>query len=137
MTHEITPDTVVTFPEGVPGFETCRRFVLVTSPSLAPFTVLQGLDGAAPPAFIAIDPHTIDAGYAARLDTADRARLDAAADAPLLWLAIVATSPAGVATVNLRAPLIIHAGSMRGIQLLPCDSPYPLDYPLESALAAA
>jgi flagellar assembly factor FliW len=135
MTNEITPDAVVTFAGGLPGFELCRQFVLVSSPSIAPFTVLQGLDGPAPPAFIAIDPALVIADYAVPLEAPDYARLDAAPGAPLLWLAIVAANSA--ATVNLRAPLVINPASMRGIQVMPAESGYPLDHPLESALAAA
>lgn len=135
MTNEITPDVVVTFAEGLPGFEGCRRFVLVSSPAVAPFTVLQGLDGPAPPAFIALDPAQVAPGYAVELDASDYARLGAGPQSPLLWLAIVAAH--SVATVNLRAPLVINPASMRGIQVMPADSPYPLDHPLESALAAA
>jgi flagellar assembly factor FliW len=129
----LASDAVVTFSEGLPGFETCRRFVLVRSATLEPFTVVQGLDGAAPPAFVAIDPHLVERDYFALLDGADLDRLDADPGKPLLWLAIVATQPDGAATVNLRAPIVINPAAMRGIQVLSGEDTYPLEHPLQAA----
>jgi flagellar assembly factor FliW len=124
------PDSVVIFPDGLPGFESCRRFVLMSSSALEPFTVIQGLDGAAPPAFVAVDPQRVDKTYVAPLAGTDLERLDADAGHPLLWLALVASKPDGTATVNLRAPLVINPQSMRGIQLVSEQSAWPLDHPL-------
>jgi flagellar assembly factor FliW len=130
MSTPVSPDTVVTFPDGLPGFESCRRFVLMSSTALEPFTVVQGLDGTAPPSFVAVEPQLVDKAYAAPLAGADLERLDAEAGRPLLFLALVAAGPDGSATVNLRAPLVINPQSMRGIQLVTENSPYPLDHPL-------
>jgi len=122
-------DGVITFTEGLPGFETCRQFVLVASPSLTPFKLLQGV-GAGAPSFVAIDPQLVDRNYTTPLERADLARLDANAERPLLWLALVTARDDGAATVNLRAPLVINPGSMLGIQLIAADSAYRIDHPL-------
>jgi flagellar assembly factor FliW len=129
MTQAIAADDVVTFADGLPGFESYRRFVLVASPVLSPFTLVQGLDEGAP-SFVAIDPQLVDHGYVTSLETADLARLQADAGRPLLWLALITPRGNGEATVNLRAPLVINPGSMRGIQFIPPDSPYRIDHPL-------
>ena len=128
-----TPDAVVNFPEGLPGFETCRRYILVRSTACAPFTVLQGIDGEKPPAFVAIDPQLVQQGYAKALESLDLTRLDAREGDPLLWLSLVATQADGQATVNLRAPVVINPRSMRGIQLVSSDAAYALDHPLLAA----
>jgi flagellar assembly factor FliW len=123
---------VIDFPDGLPGFEACRQYVLVSGPAVAPFTIVQGL-GPASPAFAAIDPaHVVD-GYRVELDDADRARLGAADDGTLLWLALVSPQQEPVPTVNLRAPLVINPATLRGIQLIAADSPYPFDHPLRTA----
>ena len=49
---------------------------------------------------------------------------------PLLWLALVSAHEHAPATVNLRAPIVINPASMRGIQIVPAESPYRLDHPL-------
>jgi flagellar assembly factor FliW len=133
MTMTPTSENVITFAEGLPGFESCRRFVLMSSSTLAPFTVVQGLDGASPPSFVAIDPQVVARDYSAMLAGLDLARLGAESGHPLLWLALVAPRPDGTVTVNLRAPIVINPASMRGIQLVSADAAYPLEYPLAAA----
>lgn len=131
MSQSLTADDVVTFVEGLPGFESCRRFILVASPGLSPFTLVQGVgDGA--PSFVAIDPHLVDRDYLTSLERVDLARLKAEAGGPLLWLALVTAQDSGEATVNLRAPLVINPGSMCGIQVIAADSPYRFDHPLSA-----
>jgi flagellar assembly factor FliW len=125
-------DGVVVFAEGLPGFESCREFVVVVSPETQPFTVLQGVsaDG---PSFVAIDPRLVDPNYEATLDGPTRARLAVDERAPLLWLAIVAANEDGSATANLRAPVVINPGTMQGIQVISVESRYPVAHPLEAA----
>jgi flagellar assembly factor FliW len=119
---------IVTIVEGIAGFEQCRRFVLVSSAAIAPFTCVQGLDTPRP-SFLAIAPGLVDARYDARLTSGDRKRLDAVDDEPLLWLAFVRLMPES-ATANLRAPLVINPRRMIGLQLMAADSDYALDHPL-------
>jgi flagellar assembly factor FliW len=132
MTATSLSESVVTFPDGLPGFESVRRFVLVTSSGLAPFTLMRGVDDAAP-AFVAIEPRRVDQAYTAPMDLANRARLRAGEADPLLWLALVAVTADGAATVNLRAPIVINPATMLGLQVVVADSPYALDHPLLAA----
>jgi flagellar assembly factor FliW len=131
MTTQTVPERIVTFGQGLPGFETSQRFVLVASPSLAPFTLLQGA-GIEAPSFVAIDPKQVDPAYETPLSQADLIRLEARPTDALLWLALVAAQPDGRATVNLRAPVVINPASMRGIQVLAAESAYPLAHPLSA-----
>jgi flagellar assembly factor FliW len=130
MIAPVAADGVVTFTDGLPGFETCRQFVIVASPDLQPFTLMHGVD-ATGPSFVAIDPRAIEPHYPAVLDAVNLARLAADGGDPLLWLAIVATQEDGSATANLRAPVVINPGTMRGIQLITAESAYPVNHPLQ------
>jgi flagellar assembly factor FliW len=121
---------VVMFATGLPGFEQCRRFVLVTAPSLAPFTCLHGLDGARP-SFLTLDPRQVVDPYQPSLSAADRRRLGAAIDTPLVWLSVVHLDAAG-ATVNLQAPIVVNPERMLGVQVLDADSAYAADHRLVS-----
>lgn len=132
MNTQPPADGVVTFAEGLPGFETHREFVILASRELHPFTVLQGV-GEDGPSFVAIDPRLIEPAYEATLDASTRARLSADASSTLLWLAIVAAHPDGSATANLRAPVVINPGTMRGIQVITIENRYPVAHPLEAA----
>lgn len=120
---------IVTLAEPLPGFADCRRFFLLTAPSIDPLMCLQGVDGDRP-AFLAIDPRTVDPEYACRLDDLQRQRLAADPAAPLLWLAIVRVGTDGTATANLRAPLVINPERMRGLQLLAGHDQYAIDHRL-------
>jgi len=124
MTTQDSADSVVTFPEGLPGFEASRRFLLITSPDFAPFTCVHGADPGAP-SFLAIDPRRAESAYRCELPAADRARLKAAENTTLLWLALVAPREDGP-TVNLRAPLVINPDTMLGLQVVAAESEYPL-----------
>lgn len=125
----VAPDAVVTFPDGLPGFEASRQYVLVTSPELEPFMCLRGVDEGGP-AFLAIDPRRVVADYPCALESPNAERIGRAAEAPLLWLAIVTASEHS-ASVNLRAPLVINPTSMLGVQVIAVESRYPFDQPLE------
>lgn len=120
---------VVTFTAGLPGFERCRRFVLVSAPALGPFTCLHGLD-APHPSFLTIDPRRVVAGYGPALTAADRRRLDADDGSPLLWLSVVRLD-GDRATANLRAPIVVNPARLLGVQVLEADSPFAADHHLE------
>ncbi len=121
---------VIQFPAGIPGFETCRRFVLQAPEELQPLTCLRSLD--APHAsFLTVDPQLADRGYDLTLREFERARLGAGEE-PLLWLAIV-TIKDGTALANLRAPVVINPARMIGCQFIRDDHDYPVDYPLGKA----
>ncbi|HXT71070.1 MAG TPA: flagellar assembly protein FliW [Vicinamibacterales bacterium] len=122
------PDGVITFAEGLPGFEKSRQFVVVASPSLEPFACLHGVEPAAP-SFLVLDPRRVISDYTCSLEVADRARLNVASESRLLWLALVTPTDDG-ATLNLRAPLVINPETMQGVQVVSADSPYSIAHPL-------
>jgi flagellar assembly factor FliW len=118
----------VAFPDGIPGFETCRRFILLSSDALAPLQRLESIEGP-PAAFIGIDPRLVLNGYCCRLSENDRRALVADADTTLLWFAIISEVD-GVLSVNLRAPIAINPRRMIGRQVLSDDGQYPIRHVL-------
>lgn len=119
---------VVTMADGLPGFERCRQFVVVTGPSLQPFNCLQGLDGTRP-SFLTLDPRSVVDAYCTELPAADCERLDARDGDSLLWLALVRLDGDRI-LVNLRAPVVINARRMIGVQLITPESPYSTEHVL-------
>lgn len=123
-------EDVLAFPDGMPGFESCRRFVVIAYGDAQPFQCLQGLDAPCP-AFLTIDPTLVLKRYRRILSPADRVRLDVSDEDTLLWLAIVTLSPDETASVvNLRAPIVINPRVMIGFQVMPHHSLYPVRHPL-------
>ena len=129
---DITVSEAVTFPDGIPGFESCRQWVVMAAEDATPLRRLHALDG--PDAsFLAIDPRMVLDGYRCELSATDRRRLGATDDEPLVWLALVMMENNGALTVNLRAPIVINPRTMTGQQVLPHNCLYPLRHVLVDA----
>jgi len=127
---------VIQIPGGVPAFEACTRYVLVSGPDIQPFNCLQGLDAPAP-SFLVIDPRLVQPGYRLSLSPMDYRRLESGVGDSLVFLAIVQVGGGEEVTVNLRAPIIINPRRMIAIQALPHESAYRHDHPLRLEAAHA
>jgi flagellar assembly factor FliW len=129
--YVVDPRDVVSFPSGVPGFEACRRFVLLSSPSFAPMQLLQSVEGPAA-SFLVIDPRLVLPQFRSVVGQTDLARLGASETTVLLWLSLVSFDSSGQAYANLRAPIVINPERMLGYQVMPHNSLYPMRHPLAS-----
>jgi flagellar assembly factor FliW len=129
---EVDPRDIITFPDGIPGYEGQREFVLLNSTDFAPLTVLHAVD-AAEPCFLAVDPKSVLDSYRCDLGATDRLRLGAAEDTALLWLAIVSVNENGEVAANLRAPIVVNPQRMVGRQVMPNNCVYPLHHVLVQA----
>jgi flagellar assembly factor FliW len=127
---EVEARDVIAFPDGLPGYEANREFVLLELADVAPLKVLHAVN-AAEPCFLVVDPKGVLATYQCSLSGADRHRLGAADDSTLLWLAIVIMDEGGEIAVNLRAPIVIDPARMTGRQVMPNACVYPLRYVVE------
>ncbi len=130
LTGPASRTDVITFAKGLPGFETCRGFVLGATDNSA-LHCLKSVDG--PEAsFLAVDPRRVLPSYRCQLTESDRLQLGAAEgdDDGLLWLALLMAEPNGEVTVNLRAPVVINPAGMVGQQVIPFQSIYPLRHVL-------
>lgn len=120
-TFEVMSQAIIVFPDGLPGFEACRRFVLLSSEALAPLQCLHAMGGEVP-SFLAIDPGIVRSGYQSEFDPGDWARLGGLAARQLVWLALITLDPDGThSTVNLRAPVVINPETMVGMQIVSDD----------------
>ena len=128
---EVDPRDVLTFPDGMPGYERHRRFVLLDIAGMAPLKVLHAVE-TSEPCFLVVDPKTVLPGYRCELGSADRYRLGAGEESSLLWLAIVMVDNDGGIGVNLRAPVVINPERMVGRQVMPNACVYPLRHVIAS-----
>jgi flagellar assembly factor FliW len=124
----------VAFPDGIPGFEACRRFILLSSDSIAPLQRLEAIEGPAA-AFLGIDPRLVLENYRCRLTETDLRALGADAATTLLWFAIIASEADGTLVANLRAPIVINPQRMLGRQVLPDEGLYPIRHVLTTGKA--
>jgi flagellar assembly factor FliW len=128
VNEEILPEIArdaVRFPNGLPGFEACRSFVLMQNDVLGPLQLLKALEGPAA-SFLVIDPRRVLPEYRCELSQADRYRLGVHNTETLLWLVLVTIELDGTITANLRAPVVINPERMVGQQVVPHDCVYPI-----------
>lgn len=126
---EARDSTVIEFPEGIPGFERCRRWVLIGADELAPLGCLLSLD-APEPSFLVVDPALVVPDYQRRAATVARLKLAAAPGHALLWLSIVTLTENARGSVNLQAPIVVDTARMSGRQVILDDPAYPVDFAL-------
>jgi flagellar assembly factor FliW len=134
LDHDVDKEVVI-FPQGLPGFEGCRSFVVCAAES-APFQWLTSVEGP-PAAFLTVDPRLILPSYRFVLSRHDLGRLGAHEESALLWLSVVLLEPDGAVAVNLRAPIVINPATMIGCQMMPQDCVYPLRHLLVPAPATS
>lgn len=129
----VGPDAEVAFPSGLLGFGGLRAFSLAGLPDerYRSFLVLQSLEDDAV-AFL-VRPLDPDAGpiAPAEIDEACAALAIPRGDLALLLIVSVRRqNDKAVLTVNLRAPLFIHAERRRGVQYVMPNGSYPIRYVL-------
>lgn len=123
-TIEITEDRIIDFPDGLPGFEQCKRFVILHEESDAPSVyVLQSTDDPQV-AFSITSPVQIGVRYEFSL-TDDEAKMLELAKPEDVTVAIIVrkgdenddNTPAGAGLrANFMAPVVINTVSRKGLQ---------------------
>lgn len=116
---DVNPDNVITFPNGMVGFENSKRYMLVheqENNDSASFT-LQSVDDATL-AFQIIDPTAVGFNYELALTDAETALLQNPAAEDVAVMIILFKPEVGQADIkpNLRAPLIINTRARVGLQ---------------------
>ncbi|MBI3525324.1 MAG: flagellar assembly protein FliW [Betaproteobacteria bacterium] len=111
---------IIEFPEGLAGFETCRRYSLFHHDNISPkFFILQSLDNP-DLAFHVVDPSQLGFSYEIALSDAesDLLKLANPQDAAVVVIVWKDTAEDGSAPLraNLNAPLIINTVERRGLQ---------------------
>ena len=130
---EATPESFVTLPEGLLGYEDHKEFALVAPTAYAPFRWL--LSFADPDvAFPVLDARDVAADYRPALAANDARALGAAPADALEILVLAAIDPAqGSLTVNLRAPILVHPVSRIARQVVLSDGRWAVDHALTGA----
>ena len=112
----IDPDTLFTFPEGIAGFEGCKRFKLFHEEGKATVFWLQSVDDSAV-MFPIVAPDAIDIEYQIELSDADCALigLQSVDDAAVLLIVYRTEAESGKIAANTRSPVILNLKSRKGM----------------------
>lgn len=124
---ECSQEDVVTFVDGILGFDNLRAFVLIQHREGSPFRWLQSLeDGNL--AFLVVDPGTYVADYAPLMPDSAATDLELLEDTPRLVYTIV-TIPRGKPeemTLNLAGPIVINGENRKAKQIVLEDQAFPI-----------
>ncbi len=121
------------FPRGLPGFEHCRRFLLLNQPSLEPLVHMQSLE-IPDLCFLALPVQSIDSTYETELSPEDQQTLG---DAPMtIDLALLSMTLDGQWSANLLAPVVINLADRVAVQAVRGDLKYSHQYPVHFEEAA-
>jgi flagellar assembly factor FliW len=125
-----SPEDVITFPGGIPGFENCKRFVVVPVPRCEPFSWLTCVDGV-PLRFAIINPLIFIPDYSPKLGKEQLADIGIGDLQDLVLYAIVTIGQNPIdSTANLTGPIIINKNTRLGKQVLLDDDRYTTQDPI-------
>jgi len=130
------PSTELHFPQGLPGFETQTRFILIEKAALAPLMFLQSAESEAL-CFLTIPVQKIDPGYQIGIIEEDQRTLalEGTDAREILFLAILSAHANTPATVNLLAPVVINLKMKIGVQAVRPDSRYSHQHPVPEVVS--
>jgi len=121
---------IIELPLGLLGFESAKHYVLLTRPDEEPFMWFQ-MVGDSKRAFLVVPPHFVLADYRPDLGDLDVAFLDLNDPSEAFVLNIVTLRGKGVATVNLKGPIVINRRTLVGKQVIPINaSEFAIRHPL-------
>ena len=123
---EFEENHVVTFPEGLIGFERCRKFLIVDDEATEPFRWLVSVEEGGL-SFPLLDPGLLLPAYAADAATGG---------GKTVFVVATLRGAGGNSTVNLRSPIVIENASRTARQVILDDEGLPLQFPLGPASTA-
>jgi flagellar assembly factor FliW len=116
---EIDESKIITFKEGIPGFENLQRYiVLYNGDETSPFRWLQCVDDGQL-AFAVINPFMILGNYDIEIseETVASLNIESITDVMVLAIVVVPEDPNKM-TMNLKAPVIINTKNNCGMQVV-------------------
>lgn len=119
-TVEVSPEKVITFPNGLVGFENSKRYMLAHEEGAKQPTIftLQSLDDPGL-AFQIVEPSTLGFAYELALTDLETALLESPAGDELVVMQVMFKKEEdgkAIVTPNLRAPLLINTRARVGLQ---------------------
>lgn len=119
-THEIDPESILTFPQGIPGFENCTRFKLFHEDKAQPVVHwLQSIDDPNV-SFSVVDPAKFGLNYEITLTDEEVKQLSVENTGDIAVMLIAYKPQAGTAganvSANINGPILLNIRARLGMQ---------------------
>ena len=113
----VDPETLFTFPQGVAGFEHCKRFKLFHEEGASTVFWLQSLDDVAV-MFPIVTPDALNIEYQIELSDADCALigLEDPQDAAVVVIVYRDAAEGGKIAANTHSPVVLNLKNRKGMQ---------------------
>ncbi len=113
---EIREDDIIVFPDGILGFEECRKFILLDIPENEFFKILQDVERGYV-SFIVTDPWKFKTDYDMEVPDSELLKINIREKEQIAMLNIVTLSDVfEKSTMNLLAPIIMNTENRIGKQ---------------------
>lgn len=115
----IEEDKILTFPEGIPGFEELTKYVIIQNPDESmPFQWLQSLENGEL-TFVIINPFIFKSDYDFQIPQHIVEKLDIKQPEDInVFNIVIIPEDIGKMTANLQAPIIINTKNNKGKQII-------------------
>ena len=118
---QVQDDKILTFEEGLFGFEDYKKFALINS-EYEPFIWLQSIENQNL-AFLIIDPFLVCSSYEADIDDSSLAKIGVTKPEDVVIMTIVTVPQDGSAiTANFQGPLVINKQNKKCLQVILTDN---------------
>ena len=126
---EINQEDILTFPEGIPGFEDSKRYIIINNPDEEnPFDWLQSVDNG-DLAFVIINPFFVKPDYDIIIPESALEKLKIIDESDVaLYSIVVVPEKIEDMTVNLTGPIVINVREKLGKQIILDDNRYTTKY---------
>lgn len=129
----ISEEKIITFPEGLPGFEHLSRFFIVILEQMKPFMWLQAIDEDV--SIPVISPFDLFNDYSPSVDDGIFIQLELEKEEDLLVLVVAVIPPeVNLMTANLAAPILINIVGNVGRQVIAEGDEYQVRQPIFEAI---
>lgn len=134
--EEAASQTLVHLPAGLLGFESIKKYILVSNPEEDPFHWLQVIDDPSL-SFVVVSPFMVLPDYQPDIPAEDARLLNIEEPSDALILNVVTLRAKGPSTVNLKGPIVINRFTMTGKQIVITNAAaYSVQHPLPASEVA-
>ncbi len=137
-TIEVDDGKIITFDKGIIGFEWCKKFTIIYDLDKGDDKGLVWLQSLDEPqlALPVIQPQIVKDDYNPVIDNKLFSSLGENVDNESLIVYVTVTVPPDLTkmTCNLKAPVIINADTLKGVQLIAENDDYEVKYPIYDIL---
>lgn len=129
---DIQEQSIITFPEGIPGFQEEKQFILIPLNETSPFLVLQSIH-TQKVGFMVATPYAFKKEYAFDLQQSDVEKLEIERAEDVLVYGILTLKDTLLqSTINLLAPIVINEKKQLAKQIVLPSEEDLLHFPLKS-----